>query len=108
MNFKKQKHRRGVLSGVETFGRFHTDKFWFGFVVSLLNSEYPQQDRADESKHGAYGEHIQSQGKVHAAPPLLVWPKSSRKRAGFEAPRASAKQNVHDLSCAPGMAAASG
>jgi len=69
--FQKQKHRRGVLSGVETLGRFHTDKFWFSFVVSLLNSECPQQDRADESEHGAYGEHIQSQGKVHGSASLV-------------------------------------
>ena len=71
MNFKNKNTGEGVLSGVETLGRFHTDKFWFGFVVSLLNSECPQQDRADESKHGAYGEHIQSQGKVHGSASLV-------------------------------------
>jgi hypothetical protein len=34
-------------------------------VVGRLNSKCPQQNRANENEHGAYGEHIQSQGKVH-------------------------------------------
>jgi hypothetical protein len=46
-------------------GRFHTGNYWFGVVVGLLNSECSQQDRANENEHGAHGEHIQSQGKVH-------------------------------------------
>jgi hypothetical protein len=45
--------------------------FWFGVVVALLNSKCSQQDRADESEHGAYGEHIQSQGKVHGSASLV-------------------------------------
>ena len=45
--------------------------YWFGVVVGLLNSECPQQDRADESEHGAHGEHIQSQGKVHGSASLV-------------------------------------
>ena len=60
-----------MLSGVETFGRFYTGNYWFGVVVGLLNSECPQQDRADESEHGAYSEHIQSQGKVHGSASLV-------------------------------------
>jgi hypothetical protein len=49
----------------------HAIIYWFGVVASLLNSECPQQDRADESEHGAYGEHIQSQGKVHGSASLV-------------------------------------
>jgi hypothetical protein len=64
MNFKT-KHRRATLSGVQTIGRFHTGNYWFSVVVGRLNSKCPQQNRANENKHGAYGEHIQSQGKVH-------------------------------------------
>jgi hypothetical protein len=30
-----------------------------------LNSECPQQNRANENEHGAYRKHIQLQGKVH-------------------------------------------
>jgi hypothetical protein len=69
----KYKHRRAQsLSGVVL--RCRTNRtFWFGVVVGRLNSECPQQDRANENKHGAYGQHIQSQGKVHEMPPLLMW-----------------------------------
>ena len=42
-----------------------TRHYWFGVVVGLLNSEYPQQNRANENKHGAYRQHIELQGKVH-------------------------------------------
>jgi len=45
--------------------------YWFGVVVGLLNSECPQQNSADESEHGAHGEHIQSQGKVHGSASLV-------------------------------------
>jgi hypothetical protein len=60
-----------VLSGAQTIGRFHTGNFWFGVVVGRLNSKCPQQDRADESEHGAHSEHIQSQGKVHGSASLV-------------------------------------
>jgi hypothetical protein len=46
--------------------------FFFGAVVGRLNSECPQQNRANENEHGAHSQHIQSQGKVHEVPPLLV------------------------------------
>jgi hypothetical protein len=45
--------------------------YWLGVVVGRLNSKCPQQDRTDESEHGAYGEHIQSQGKVHGSASLV-------------------------------------
>jgi hypothetical protein len=44
---------------------------WFGVVVGRLNSKCSQQDCADESEHGAYSEHIQSQGKVHGSASLV-------------------------------------
>jgi hypothetical protein len=34
-------------------------------VVGLLNSECPQQDRADESEHGAHRQNFEPQGQVH-------------------------------------------
>jgi hypothetical protein len=57
--------------------------FWFGVVASLLNSECPQQDRADESEHGAYGEHVQSQGKVHGSASLVDVRTSLAESAGL-------------------------
>jgi len=46
-------------------GRFYTGNYWFGVVVDFLNSECPQQNRANESKNSAYRQYIQLQGKVH-------------------------------------------
>jgi hypothetical protein len=43
----------------------------FGVVVGLLNSECPQQDRANESKYGAHSQHIELQGKVHGSASLV-------------------------------------
>lgn len=52
----------------------HALNYWFGVVVGRLNSKCSQQDRADESEHGAHSEHIQSQGKVHGSASLVdVW-----------------------------------
>jgi hypothetical protein len=67
--FEKTKHRRGTLSGVVSVKPAQAGfDIWYGVVVvGLLNSECPQQNRADESEHGAHGEHIQSQGKVHGS-----------------------------------------
>ena len=48
-----------------SLGRFYTGNFSFGVVVGLLNSKCPEQDCADESKHGAHRQYIQLQGKVH-------------------------------------------
>ena len=45
--------------------------YWYGVVVGLLNSKCPQQDRANESEHGAHSEHIQLQGKVHGSASLV-------------------------------------
>jgi hypothetical protein len=41
-----------------------------------LNSECPQQNRANENEHGAHGEHIPSQGKVHGSASLVEVVKS--------------------------------
>ena len=68
---RKNKTPERMLSGVSIIGRFHTGNDWFGFVAGLLNSECPEQDRADESKHGAYSEHIPLQGKLHGSASLL-------------------------------------
>ncbi|HZP69574.1 MAG TPA: hypothetical protein VFB29_06470 [Pseudolabrys sp.] len=46
-------------------------RFIVGVVVGLLNSECPQQNRAYESKHGAYRQHIELQGKVHGSASLV-------------------------------------
>ena len=91
---KKTKHRRGSLSGVETFGRFYTGNNWFGVVVGLLNLECPQQDRADESEHGAHSEHIQSQGKVHGSASLVKMAHHSRNRRVAETDRAAKKRII--------------
>jgi hypothetical protein len=48
-------------------------------VVGLLNSKCSQQNRANKNKHGAHSQGIQSQGKVHFVPPLLMGPKLSTK-----------------------------
>jgi hypothetical protein len=48
---------------------FTTGISWFGVVVGRLNSECPQQNRADEDEHGAHGKHIPFQGKVHGSLP---------------------------------------
>jgi hypothetical protein len=96
-----------LLSGVRIFGRFHTGNVWFGVVASLLNSECPQQDRADESKYGEYSEHIPLQGKLHGSASLLMWSKASRKRPCPEGNRAPVMQKLRFVSCAAGMAAAS-
>jgi hypothetical protein len=61
-----------MLSGVLFVARACCPHYWFGVVVGLLNSECPQQDRADENEHGAHSEYIQSQGKVHGAASLVA------------------------------------
>jgi hypothetical protein len=70
---KKTKHRRGLLSGVQTLGQFHTGDLFIVLASSLglLNSECPQQNRANESEHGAYSEHIPLQGKLHGSASLV-------------------------------------
>jgi hypothetical protein len=45
--------------------------YWLGVVVGRLNSECPQQDRANENEHGAYSKHFWSQGKVHGSASLV-------------------------------------
>ena len=45
---------------------------WFGDVVGRLTLECPQQNRADEYEHGAYGEYIPFQGKVHGSASLVA------------------------------------
>jgi hypothetical protein len=47
-----------------------------GFVVGRLTLECSQQDCADECEHGAYGEYIPLQGKVHGSAPLVEEEKS--------------------------------
>jgi hypothetical protein len=74
------------------FGRFHTGNNWFGVIVGLLNLECPQQDRADESEHGAYSEHIQSQGKVHGSASHVEMTHHSRNRRGAETDRPSKRK----------------
>jgi hypothetical protein len=64
------------LSGVEAIGRFHTGKCLVGVVVGRLTLECPQQDRADESEHGAHGEYIPLQSKVHGSASLVEVTKS--------------------------------
>jgi hypothetical protein len=72
------------LSGVLALYRL-LRRFLVGFVVGRLNLECSQQDRTDEREDGGDSEHIQFQGKVHAAPPLLMWPKASTRGRGAEA-----------------------
>jgi hypothetical protein len=75
----KQKHRRVHHSPVSYFSaecRAGTIDVWSGVVVCLLNLECPQQNRANENEHGAHGEHIPSQGKVHGSASLVEVVKS--------------------------------
>ena len=55
-----------------------------GVVVGLLNSECPQQDRAYESKYGAYSQHIELQGKVHVSASLVDPANANTKSSGPE------------------------
>jgi len=57
-----------LLSGVVLLS---LPAYWFGVVVGRLNSECSQQNRADESEHGAHRYHIQLQGKVHGSASLV-------------------------------------
>jgi hypothetical protein len=66
----KIKAPESMLSGAVTVPGF-SPLFLFGVVVGLLNSECPQQDRANESKHGAHSQHIELQGKVHGSASLV-------------------------------------
>ena len=68
---KKQNTGEGRSPVSEFSAGFTPAIYWFGVVVGRLNSECPQQDRADENEHGAYSEHIQSQGKVHGSASLV-------------------------------------
>jgi hypothetical protein len=105
---KNEKQNTGEpwFSGVRTLGRFHTGNNWFGFVAGRLNSECPQQDRANESEHGAYSEHIPLQGKLHGSASLLESSKASRKHPRSEGIRAPKTQKLRFVSCAAGMSCA--
>jgi hypothetical protein len=65
-SFKKSNTGEVALSGVVTGKPADADfDIWSGVVVGRLNSECPQQNRANESERGAHCQHIQPQGRVH-------------------------------------------